>query len=378
VDALHEELKRGGVPKGLPTASALMMPAPSPAEPVKSLALGISVATNSVGSRAASLSKPLLDTPARPSILSTISASRSIGPSATANTSMEEDGVHAISLPASVSVHQPAQSGVALVEYRPTETPTKTPGYPALDSDLLSPSEESMETVHAPTIHSLPRFPQSTFLEDLFGGSTISNVTCSVCSSVSGRVETFNCMSLEICGVKPHLFDCLKAWSTPEVLTGDTAYFCDTCAAKTTAHKRTTLHKLPEAFAIHLNRAQWSARGSGRKEKLHTFVEFPLFFHNGAIADSLSTDAKDVYCNESFSHAWYRLQAVVVHQGRGIDTGHYTAFCFDVEHNTWVLYDDHKVAVALWGEVQKAQAYLLVYERVTEAEISSEAKIHQQ
>ena len=53
-----------------------------------------------------------------------------------------------------------------------------------------------------------------------------------------------------------------------------------------------------------------------------------------------------------------------MHQGRGIDTGHYTALCYDAERDTWLLHDDHKVTVVFQAEVERAQAYLLLYERV--------------
>ena len=83
--------------------------------------------------------------------------------------------------------------------------------------------------------------------------------------------------------------------------------------------------------------------------------------------------------------------SVVVHQGRGIDTGHYTALvneshasgsalsseeeevqgCSqrtasrDPSRDTWMLIDDHRVSVLpSLSELRKAQAYLLVYERV--------------
>lgn len=96
--------------------------------------------------------------------------------------------------------------------------------------------------------------------------------------------------------------------------------------------------------------------------------------------------------------AWeYRLVSVVVHQGRGIDTGHYTALVndshagvtgnhpgapgsasaaagaggssnarkHDPAKDTWTLVDDHHVSVlSSLAELRRAQAYLLVYERV--------------
>ena len=99
--------------------------------------------------------------------------------------------------------------------------------------------------------------------------------------------------------------------------------------------------------------------------------------------------------------AWeYRLVSVVVHQGRGIDTGHYTALVndshagvtapgsvaaaaagaggsstsrrHDPAKDIWTLVDDHRVSVlSSLAELRRAQAYLLVYERV-EVTVDSE------
>ena len=48
----------------------------------------------------------------------------------------------------------------------------------------------------------------------------------------------------------------------------------------------------------------------------------------------------------------YDLCAVVNHHGRGIDKGHYTAYCRDADRGTWLLFNDVEVSVASAHDVR--------------------------
>ena len=58
----------------------------------------------------------------------------------------------------------------------------------------------------------------------------------------------------------------------------------------------------------------------------------------------------------------YQLAALVQHEGRGIDTGHYTAFCHDPVRDTWLHFNDTAVKVVTPQKVEAAQVrpFLLV------------------
>ena len=43
------------------------------------------------------------------------------------------------------------------------------------------------------------------------------------------------------------------------------------------------------------------------------------------------------------------------HEGRGIDTGHYTAFCHDPVRDTWLHFNDTAVKVVTPQKVEAAQ-----------------------
>lgn len=312
---------------------------------------------------------------------------------------------------------------------RPPSTPAPPPP-PALSA----PAPPAFD----PTL--LPRFPQSAALGGVFTGSTLTSVRCSGCGTESRRVEAFSVLSLDLpqaahtsqapqaggraaaapeaaattteaspasgargaaaggladpcfdaaAGLpdrgQPSLLRCLAAFSATESLAGDSAYHCDVCAAKRPATKSVRLHFLPPALVIHVNRAVWQPRGGGRREKLQTWVAFPLALSPAHLAPFLSDDAREAYAavaaaapgSGGSAGGWeYRLASVVVHQGRGIDTGHYTAFVnethgegggggADPARDTWALVDDHRVSVLpSLAELRRAQAYLLVFERV--------------
>ena len=69
---------------------------------------------------------------------------------------------------------------------------------------------------------------------------------------------------------------------------------------------------------------------------------------------------------KSTKNAVYSLSAVVSHHGRGMDKGHYSALCLDADSDTWIHYNDRKVSISSENDVQRAQAYLLFYERAEE------------
>ena len=59
----------------------------------------------------------------------------------------------------------------------------------------------------------------------------------------------------------------------------------------------------------------------------------------------------------------YKLYGMVIHHGRAMDQGHFTAMAL-AEDGDWYEFNDHRVRrLASSDEVKSQQAYLLVYER---------------
>ncbi len=53
--------------------------------------------------------------------------------------------------------------------------------------------------------------------------------------------------------------------------------------------------------------------------------------------------------------------AVIVHEGRGINSGHYVAYCYNALINKWIHCNDARVSVTTEQAVRNAQAYILFY-----------------
>lgn len=57
----------------------------------------------------------------------------------------------------------------------------------------------------------------------------------------------------------------------------------------------------------------------------------------------------------------YHLTGVIVHHGRGFQSGHYTAYCLNDQPECWLNCNDANVTLCDFNEVAAAQAYLLFY-----------------
>ncbi|VDP87705.1 unnamed protein product [Echinostoma caproni] len=57
----------------------------------------------------------------------------------------------------------------------------------------------------------------------------------------------------------------------------------------------------------------------------------------------------------------YHLTGVIVHHGRGFQSGHYTAYCLNDQPECWLNCNDANVTLCDFSEVAAAQAYLLFY-----------------
>lgn len=215
----------------------------------------------------------------------------------------------------------------------------------------------------------------------LFQGELVSQVRCLACGHQSDMKEAFVDLSLEfplqfhtrgrshnnVC----QLEDMLAKFMETEKLDGR-IYACDDCnrsrrksPGKSTtyseAEKRFLICKLPHVLRLHLKRFMWSDRNS--KGKISVNVAFPQ-----------QLDIRKFCHPELVSHCFvYNLSAVVVHQGRGFGSGHYTAYCWNDQADAWVHCNDTKMQIVSIEDVFKAQAYILVYARSPDATSSATA-----
>jgi ubiquitin C-terminal hydrolase len=157
-------------------------------------------------------------------------------------------------------------------------------------------------------------------------------------------------------------------------------YRSDVSRQAVRASQQTTLDQLPLVMVLHLKRFDLMG------EKIAKYVGFPsllplsrgYLFGESMFVHGSSEPA--LTGQEGWSAAWetfpksqrYRLRAVVMHHGRHLSQGHYTA-CIRVgpsdastptSEERWLHCDDRKVSSVPTEFVYRQQAYMLFYENL--------------
>ena len=148
------------------------------------------------------------------------------------------------------------------------------------------------------------------------------------------------------------LSDCLKSFSTPEILGEHDLWYCPRCTEHKRATKTIQLWSTGDILTIHLKRFH-SARAFS--DKIDVLVDFPI---EGLDISSYvaNTDLKAEDC-------LYDLIAVDNHYG-GLGGGHYTASVKNFRDDKWYYFNDSRVTeINNPEEVVANSAYLLFYRR---------------
>ncbi|GIX63548.1 ubiquitin carboxyl-terminal hydrolase [Babesia caballi] len=159
----------------------------------------------------------------------------------------------------------------------------------------------------------------STWVSQLFEGSLRSETTCHSCKTVTGTMEPFITISVDIfesCDIA----HCIKQYCTAELLTGKNQFFCDTCHEYTDASKRVVFEQLPPVLIVHLKRFMFTA----------TCVDSN---NNSVLCSDVRRLPYSVVTNRTITMesrrqqkaVVYELFAVVSHVGTSPHYGHYVA-----------------------------------------------------
>eukprot|EP00736_Rhodelphis_marinus_P013847 Rmarinus@m.29678 len=162
------------------------------------------------------------------------------------------------------------------------------------------------------------------------------------------------------------LEDCLMAFTSPEDLSGDDRYLCETCKRKNNSRKKIAITRLPEILTVHLKRFLYDSAG----RKISDPVAFPMegldmspFLHPSAAASRGVAHPLQPSAEVSVPPtAMYSLTAVILHHGM-FGSGHYTAY---VKHDKqWHYCDDNRVYAVTEENVRRetSDAYVLFYHR---------------
>lgn len=137
------------------------------------------------------------------------------------------------------------------------------------------------------------------------------------------------------------ILECIQFEFLPQVLNQHNQYWCPRCRGKENALQQSRFSILPPILVVQVGRISWTPT----QRKIQTWISFQETLHL----------AQDVN---------YRLCAVIVHEGRSMHQGHYTAYCWNAQVQTWLHFNDQRVTLCPFTQVQQAQAYMLFYNRI--------------
>ncbi|CAD6189141.1 unnamed protein product [Caenorhabditis auriculariae] len=245
-------------------------------------------------------------------------------------------------------------------------------------------TSEHPEPVLLPEVNEIPIASRSV-VTDVFEGSMTNQVRCSDCGSLSKVKESFQDLSLSIptredltkilkpssklieklerlhnyiytklsnndaeMNVPVSLEQCFDLFFAPASLTGENQYKCDNCKKLCDAVRSCFVTDLPNVLVIHLKRFRHGARNNA---KMSTPVRFPV--------SKLDLSAFVSPQQESL----YNLCALISHDGRTAESGHYLAYRYIGKHRSWFEFDDGKVTKISSEKVMEKQAYILFYQK---------------
>ncbi|EAS02785.2 ubiquitin carboxy-terminal hydrolase (macronuclear) [Tetrahymena thermophila SB210] len=266
--------------------------------------------------------------------------------------------------------------------------------------EFLNMIFEKLETSLRPT-------PFKYVLESVFGGQTISQMTCSSCGNVKAKYELFYTQQLRVEGCKK-LSDSFNKMIEGETISD---FKCDACEKRCDQFRRICFSQLPNILIIQLQRIVFDLDTFVNK-KINTKLEFPhnldLKEYTVEYLDSKENELKverkestnsDSHKQQQISkkdenyvednanvhppeYYKYRLKGITVHQGTA-ELGHYYSY-INYKEDKWLEFNDSRIrefnpqnieqecfggsssnySENYWEKGENSKnAYILVYER---------------
>eukprot|EP00440_Ansanella_granifera_P034371 gb/GFBE01037289.1/.p1 GENE.gb/GFBE01037289.1/~~gb/GFBE01037289.1/.p1 ORF type:complete len:956 (+),score=124.88 gb/GFBE01037289.1/:1-2868(+) len=148
--------------------------------------------------------------------------------------------------------------------------------------------------------------------------------------------------------------DCLRRHCAPEYLTGKDQYECERCKRKNDCEKRIAFKDLPEVLCIHIKRFRYDT-GWFNGTKNSRVVTFPV---------NTPLDMAPFLDEPPGQPVEYRLIGLIQHIG-SMGGGHYIAYCqHKRKPQDWYEFDDTQVNLVSAEQVERAEPYVLFYQRV--------------
>lgn len=257
----------------------------------------------------------------------------------------------------------------------------------------LTPEEEKMREclpIRLASTIEWERYLKLNFsvIVDYFQGQYLSQLKCLECQETSTTYNAFSVLSLPIptkLGAYTDILldDCLKEFTTVELLDESNRWRCPNCKRQTKSTKKISITRLPQVLIIHFKRFKISPQGYFNK--LDTFIKYPVkeildltkyWPPVGTSFSQTQTYTKEreqeilgsLPTRNQIPPFRYKLYGVANHYGN-LTTGHYTSYVYkesDSKKNRgWCYFDDAKISYnCSETQVLNKNAYCLFYQRV--------------
>jgi len=195
------------------------------------------------------------------------------------------------------------------------------------------------------------KYEHLTMVYRIFAGKLRSQVKWLSCAYCSNTIEPFLTLSLDVS--RGNTFEeCVRKFCQPEYLEGENKYQCGGCNKLSRAKKQMTFFKPPRILIVHFLRFTMTGR------KIDKHIKFPKCF-NLRVFVSENVDA--AVPREKQTDHIYSLYGVIVHAGKGVNSGHY--YSFVKKDNKWYRWNDESITeVHNIEQVLEQRAYLLFYQ----------------
>ena len=171
-------------------------------------------------------------------------------------------------------------------------------------------------------------------------GEIKHSLSCGRCKSVKSKLQRFSDLSLPFPDFPElTLKNLLDFEFSPEDL--EAKVECEDCDTRTECTKFSKIVELPRVLTIHLKRFSFNRKS----QKISHHVSFPL-------------------SGLTVNNATYTLYCIICHHGRTLQSGHYSAYCFNQSDFCWYHYNDDKVIAVSEEIVKKLDAYILFYKQL--------------
>lgn len=169
------------------------------------------------------------------------------------------------------------------------------------------------------------------WLSKLVEGYLRSETKCHKCNRISGTVEPFITLSLDIFE-NSTIEDCIERYCAAELLTGKDRFFCDFCKDYCDASRSVVFEELPPVLIIHLKRFKFNMPQAESYHRGHhepfERLQYSVISNRELILES----RKQRYCVD------YELFSIVCHVGTSPHYGHYVTI--SEVNKKWYSCDD--------------------------------------